>query len=104
MDKLHKLKLFKDLQEVSNRYSQLNIENNEIEDNKNLQELIINYKSNMDTIRKKANFISNYEKISINAFIIFLVLKDIKNIEKIKIEKLSQGILSQIQTLSLISI
>lgn len=181
MDKLHKLKLFKDLQEVSNRYSQLNIENNEIEDNKNLQELIINYKSNMDTIRKRANFISKqtredakdsslkdiyiaglelnkfasekyneiiessidiestpvkavllatldelllinqsiknkeylkdkatyfyiYEKISINAFIIFLVLKDIKNIEKIKIEKLSQGILSQIQTLSLISI
>lgn len=180
MNKLYEIKLFKDLQEVSNKYINLNLKDNEINDNKKIQELINNYKSNMDSIKKRANLISKqtregtkdstlkdiylaglelnafasnkyneimisnmdiestpvkavllttldelnlinksiknkeyikdknnyfylYEKITINAFMNFLVLKDIESIEKIKIEKLSQAILSQIQTLSLIS-
>ncbi len=175
MNKLYEIKLFKDLQEISNKYINLNLKDNEIDDNKKIQELINNYKSNIDSIKKRANLISKqtregtkdstlkdiylaglelnafasnkyneimisnmdiestpvkavllttldelniknkeyikdknnyfyiYEKITINAFMNFLVLKDIESIEKIKIEKLSQAILSQIQTLSLIS-
>lgn len=180
MNKLYEIKLFKDLKKVSNRYINLNLKSNEINDNKKIQELINNYKSNMDSIKERAHFISKqtrekvkgsklkdiylaglelnsfasekyneimvsnmdiestpakavllttldeldlinksiknkdyikdkstyfyiYEKITINAFMNFLALKDFESIEKIKIEKLSQGILSQIQTLSLIS-
>lgn len=181
MNKLYEIKLFKDLQEVSNKYVNLNLKSNEIDDNKKIQELINNYKFNIDSIKERANFISKqtrekskdsklkdiylsalelnsfaaekyneimisnmdiestpvkavllttldeldlinksiknkeyikdrntyfyiYEKITINAFMNFLILKDFDSIEKIKIEKLSQAILSQIQTLSLISI
>ncbi len=52
--------------------------------------------------KDKLSYFYIYEKIIINAFLIFLALKDM-NINKNKIESLSQGILSQIQCLSLIS-
>ena len=52
--------------------------------------------------KDKLSYLYIYEKIVINAFLNFLVLKDM-NIDKNKIESLSQAILSQIQCLSLIS-
>ena len=58
---------------------------------------------NKEYIKDRNTYFYIYEKITINAFMNFLVLKDIESIEKVKIEKLSQAILSQIQTLSLIS-
>ena len=58
MNKLYEIKLFKDLQEISNKYVNLNLKDNEIDDNKKIQELINNYKSNIDSIKKRANFIS----------------------------------------------
>ena len=58
MNKLHEIKLFKDLKEVSSRYINLNLKSNEIDDNKKIQELINNYKSNMDSIKERAHFIS----------------------------------------------
>ncbi|MDU4934619.1 MAG: hypothetical protein E6X43_04735 [Peptostreptococcaceae bacterium] len=182
MNKLESLKLFKDLNEVSNKYQYLNIENNklEVENNKALQETIYKYKSDINKIKSRANFISKqtreqaksssskeiystilqlnnfakdsltkvssyefniksiciksvllttvnelmlinnsirnkeflsdknlyfyiYEKITINALLNFLVLKDI-NLDSKVITILSQAILSQIQTLSLISL
>lgn len=50
----------------------------------------------------KFNYFYMYEKVVINAFLTFLAIKDL-DINKEKIEVLSQGILSQIQCLSLIS-
>ena len=72
--------------------------------NTTVEELIlinnsIKYK---EFLRDKFSYFYIYEKIAINAFINFLVLKDM-NIDKDKIESLSQAILSQIQCLSLIS-
>lgn len=181
MNKLQNIKLFKDLNEASYKYINLNLKDSEIDDNKKIQELICKNKSNIDNIKKRINFISKetlekakhsnlneiylasielnrfasnkyneiiksnidiestpvkvvllttieeldlinksiknkeyikdkntyfyiYDKTIINAFVNFLVLKDFESVEKTKIEKLSQAILSQIQTLSLISI
>jgi len=53
-------------------------------------------------LKDKFSYFYIYEKIVINAFLNFLVLKDM-NVDKNKIESLSQAILSQIQCLSLIS-
>ncbi|MEG1310985.1 MAG: hypothetical protein RSD47_03155 [Romboutsia sp.] len=182
MKKLESIKLFQDLQQVSNKYKSLEFKNNakEIEDNKKLTSLIKFYQSNINQIKERANFISIqareelknsnyndiykmllqlnnfandnykilkssnmdieststkavilttidelmlinnsirnkeylldkntyfyiYEKITINSFMIFLALKDM-DIEKLKIDNLSQAILSQIQILSFISI
>lgn len=181
MDKLKNIKLFNDLNKVSEKYSSLpNLtEENDIKDNNKLQQLILNYRNSMNDIKNRANLISKqsrdlaknsnskqvfdtiielnnfamdkynnilnnkenteslpvqavlnttieelvlinnsikykeflkdkfsyfyiYEKIVINAFLNFLVLKDM-DIDKNKIENLSQAVLSQIQCLSLIS-
>lgn len=181
MDKLKNIKLFNDLNKVSEKYSSLpNLtEENDIKDNNKLQQLILNYRNSINDIKNRANLISKqsrdiaknsntkqvfdtiidlnnfamdkynnilnneeineslpvqavinstveelilinnsirykeflkdkfsyfyiYEKIVINAFLNFLVLKDM-NIDKNKINSLSQAILSQIQCLSLIS-
>lgn len=181
MDKLKNIKLFNDLNKVSEKYSSLpNLtEENDISDNNKLQQIILNYRNSMNDIKNRANLISKqsrdlaknsnskqvfdtiielnnfamdkynnilnnkenteslpvqavlnttieelvlinnsikykeflkdkfsyfyiYEKIVINAFLNFLVLKDM-DIDKNKIENLSQAVLSQIQCLSLIS-
>lgn len=181
MDKLKNIKLFNDLNKVSEKYSSLpNLtEENDIKDNNKLQQLILNYRNSINDIKNRANLISKqsrdlaknsnskqvfdtiielnnfamdkynnilnnkenteslpvqavlnttieelvlinnsikykeflkdkfsyfyiYEKIVINAFLNFLVLKDM-DIDKNKIENLSQALLSQIQCLSLIS-
>ena len=181
MDKLKNIKLFNDLNKVSEKYSSLpNLtEENDIKDNNKLQQLILNYRNSINDIKNRANLISKqsrdlaknsnskqlfdtiielnnfamdkynnilnnkenteslpvqavlnttieelvlinnsikykeflkdkfsyfyiYEKIVINAFLNFLVLKDM-DIDKNKIENLSQAVLSQIQCLSLIS-
>lgn len=72
--------------------------------NSTVEELIlinnsIRYK---EFLKDKFSYFYIYEKIVINAFLNFLVLKDM-NIDKNKINSLSQAILSQIQCLSLIS-
>lgn len=182
MNKLESIKLFNDLQQVSKKYSNLELKNNEkeLEDNKKFNSLIQFYKSNINQIKERAHLISKetkeelknsnskdiyktliqlnnfasekykslslsnmdlesttvkavmlttideliiinesiknrdyikdkntyfyiYEKIIINSFMTFLALKDM-NIEKNKIDNLSQAILSQIQTLSFISL
>lgn len=181
MDKLKNIKLFNDLNKVSEKYSSLpNLtEENDIKDNNKLQQLMLNYRNSINDIKNRANLISKqsrdlaknsnskqvfdtiielnnfamdkynnilnnkenteslpvqavlnttieelvlinnsikykeflkdkfsyfyiYEKIVINAFLNFLVLKDM-DIDKNKIENLSQALLSQIQCLSLIS-
>ena len=53
-------------------------------------------------LKDKFSYFYIYEKIVMNSFLNLLVLKDM-NIDKSKIEYLSQAILSQIQCLSLIS-
>lgn len=53
-------------------------------------------------LKDKFSYFYIYEKIVINSFLNFLVLKDM-DVDKNKIESLSQAILSQIQCLSLIS-
>lgn len=182
MNKLESIKLFNDLQQVSKKYSNLELKNTEkeLEDNKKFNSLIQFYKSNINQIKERAHFISKqtreelknsnskdiyetliqlnnfasdkykslnlsdmdiesttvkaimlttideltlinesiknkdylkdknayfyiYEKIIINSFMTFLALKDM-DIEKTKIDNLSQAILSQIQTLSFISL
>ena len=181
MNRLESIKLFQDIQLVSEKYKHLEIENNESESefevNLKLQSLIQFYKSKIDELKSRVNFISRqtrdelknsnskdiykaaidlnnfsrqkyntlkesnisstsinliiqptidelilindsirnkdylknkntyfyiYEKIVINAFMIFLALKDM-DIKQDNIHNLSQGILSQIQTLSVIS-
>ena len=179
MNKLESIKLFQDIQLVSEKYKHLELENNksELEVNLKLQSLIQFYKSKIDELKSRANFISRqtrdelknsnskdiykasidlnnfahqkynalkesnidsiainlmiqptidelilvndsirnkdylknkntyfyiYEKIVTNAFMIFLALKDM-DMEQDNIHNLSQGILSQIQTLSIIS-
>ncbi|MGL5313466.1 MAG: hypothetical protein ACRC92_09480 [Peptostreptococcaceae bacterium] len=57
---------------------------------------------NKDYLKDKNTYFYIYEKITINSFAIFLALKDME-IEKEKINSFSQAILSQIQTLSIIS-
>ena len=182
MQKLESIKLFRDLQDVPSKYKSLELRNNttEVEANKKLQELILTYKSQLQQIKERSNFISRqireqaqshsskniyttivqlnslakdkcdyikssdmefehtcvkavllstvdelslvndsirnkefindkhtyfyiYEKVVINCFMNFLALKDM-GIQISKIEALSQAVLSQIQTLSLISI
>lgn len=73
--------------------------------NATVEELIlinnsIKYK---EFLEDKFSYFYIYEKTVINAFLNFLVLKNM-DVDKNKIEYLSQGILSQIQCLSLISI
>lgn len=181
MNKLESLKLFQDLQLISTKYTTLKLKDNdkEVEDNRKLNSLLEFYKSNINQIKERSNFVSKqtrdelknsnskdiykatidfnnfanekynfikssdmgiesttvkavmlstvdelvlinksiqnkeylkdkntyfyiYEKIVINAFMTFLALKDM-NIETEKINNLSQAILSQIQTLSIIS-
>ncbi|MEG2788968.1 MAG: hypothetical protein RR942_14235, partial [Romboutsia sp.] len=58
---------------------------------------------NKEYLLDKNTYFYIYEKITINSFMIFLALKDM-DIEKLKIDNLSQAILSQIQILSFISI
>lgn len=53
-------------------------------------------------LKDKISYFYIYEKIVMNAFLNFLVLKNM-DIDKNKIESLSQAILSQIQCLSLLS-
>lgn len=53
-------------------------------------------------LKDKFSYFYIYEKIVINSFLNFLVLKDM-DVDKNKIESLSQAVLSQIQCLSLIS-
>lgn len=182
MQKLESIKLFTDLQNVSVKYKTLELRNNtsEVEANKKMQELILTYKSQLQQIKERSNFISKqireqaqdhnskdiyttivqlnslskdkcnylknsdmefehtcvkavllstvdelslvsdsirnkeflkdkhayfyiYEKVIINCFMNFLALKDM-GIQISKVEALSQAVLSQIQTLSLISI
>ena len=72
--------------------------------NTTIEELVlinnsIKYK---EFLKDKFSYFYIYEKIVINAFLNFLVLKDM-DIDKNKIENLSQAVLSQIQCLSLIS-
>ncbi|MGL4913621.1 MAG: hypothetical protein ACRC3Y_14455 [Romboutsia sp.] len=57
---------------------------------------------NKEYLKDKNTYFYIYEKIVINAFMTFLALKDM-DIETEKRNSLSQGILSQIQTLSIIS-
>lgn len=182
MQKLESIKLFKDLQDVGSKYKSLELRNSttEVEANQKMQELILTYKSQLQQIKERSNFISRqireqaqdhnskdiyttivqlnslskdkcnylknsdmefehtcvkavllstidelslvnesirnkeflidkntyfyiYEKVIINCFMNFLALKDM-GIQISKIEALSQAVLSQIQTLSLISI
>lgn len=60
MNKLESLKLFKELQLVSEKYRNLTLKDdeNEITDNNKLNSLLIHYKSKLDDIRKRSNFIS----------------------------------------------
>ena len=64
--------------------------------------LISNSIKYKEFLNDKFSYFYIYEKIIMNAFLNFLVLKDM-DIDKNKIESLSQAILSQIQCLSLIS-
>ena len=58
--------------------------------------------SNKDFLQDKFTYFYIYEKVAINSFLTFLAIRDLE-VNKEKIEALSQGILSQIQCLSLIS-
>ncbi|MGL5507958.1 MAG: hypothetical protein ACRDB0_08665, partial [Paraclostridium sp.] len=60
MQKLESIKLFTDLQNVSVKYKTLELRNNtsEIEANKKMQELILTYKSQLQQIKERSNFIS----------------------------------------------
>ena len=60
MNKLESLKLFKELQLVSEKYRNLTLrdEENEISDNNKLNSILIHYQSKLDDIRKRSNFIS----------------------------------------------
>ena len=57
---------------------------------------------NKDFLSDKCNYFSIYENVIINGFINLLVLKDM-GVQISKLEALSQAVISQIQTLSLIS-
>ena len=57
---------------------------------------------NKDFLSDKCNYFSIYENVIINSFINLLVLKDM-GVQISKLEALSQAVISQIQTLSLIS-
>lgn len=57
---------------------------------------------NKDFLNDKCNYFSIYENVIINSFINLLVLKDM-GVQISKLEALSQAVISQIQTLSLIS-
>jgi hypothetical protein len=181
MNNLESLKLFQDLQLVSTKYTTLKLKDTEkeLQDNKKLNSLLEFYKSSIDEIKEKSNFVSKqtrdelrnasckdiykalidlnnlaydkylfvknsaidiesttikavmlstvdelilinksiknkeyledkntylyiYEKILVNSFMTFLALKDM-DIENEKRNNLSQAILSQIKTLSIIS-
>ncbi len=60
MDKLKSIKLFNDLNKVSLKYSSLPnlVEKNDIQDNNKLQQLILNYRNNIDDVKNRANLIS----------------------------------------------
>lgn len=182
MHKLESIKLFRDLQDISLKYNdlELNISKNEFNANKKMQELILNYRSQIKQIKEKYNSISTkireqsqsnnssdtyntiikltnlskdkcnyiknsdmnfehicvksmllktvdeislisdsirnkdfledehayfyiYEEFIMNCFINLFILKDM-GIQISKMEALSQAVISQIQTLSLISI
>ena len=64
--------------------------------------LISNSIKYKEFLKDKFSYFYIYEKIVMNAFLNFLVLKNM-DIDKNKIESLSQAILSQIQCLSLLS-
>lgn len=181
MKNLESLKLFQDLQLVSTKYTTLKLKDTEreLQDNKKLSSLLEFYKSSIDQIKEKSNFVLKqtmyelrnessediykilidlnnfaydkylfiknsgidiesttvnailfstvdelilinrsiekkeyledkntyfyiYEKILVNSFMTFLALKDM-DIENEKRNNLSQAILSQIKTLSIIS-
>jgi hypothetical protein len=181
MKNLESLKLFQDLQLVSTKYTTLKLKDTEeeLQDNKKLNSLLEFYKSSIDNIKEKSNFVLEqtiyelrnessediykilidlnnfaydkylfiknsaidiesttvnavmfstvdelilinrsiekkeyledkntyfyiYEKILVNSFMTFLALKDM-DIENEKRNNLSQAILSQIKTLSIIS-
>ena len=57
---------------------------------------------NKDFLNDKCNYFSIYENVIIDSFINLLVLKDM-GVQISKLEALSQAVISQIQTLSLIS-
>lgn len=57
---------------------------------------------NKDFLSDKCNYFSIYENVIIDSFINLLVLKDM-GVQISKLEALSQAVISQIQTLSLIS-
>ena len=57
---------------------------------------------NKDFLSDKCNYFSIYENVIINSFINLLVLKDM-GVQISKLEAISQAVISQIQTLSLIS-
>lgn len=58
MNKLHSLKLFKDIQSVSTNYNHYQLNDNDIDDNKKLNYLLQFYKSKIDEIKKRSNLIS----------------------------------------------
>lgn len=96
LDKYKTLKLDAiNIDDLSLRYILLNT----------LDELILINESirNKDFLNDKNTYFYIYEKIVVNGFLNFLVLKDI-NLDSSIIECLSQGILSQIQSLSLVSL
>ena len=57
---------------------------------------------NKDFLSDKCNYFSIYENVIIDSFINLLVLKDM-GVQISKLEAISQAVISQIQTLSLIS-
>lgn len=57
---------------------------------------------NKDFLNDKCNYFSIYENVIIDSFINLLVLKDM-GVQISKLEAISQAVISQIQTLSLIS-
>ncbi len=60
MNNLEKLKLFKDIQSVNDKYKRLDISNceNDLEYNKKLQTLIPLYKNKVDDIKNRCRFLS----------------------------------------------
>ena len=64
--------------------------------------LVIESVMNKDYLNDKCNYFSIYENVIMDSFINLLVLKDM-GVQISKLEALSQAVISQIQTLSLIS-
>jgi hypothetical protein len=84
MNKLESLKLFQNLQLISTKYTHLELKDNdkEIEDNRKLNSLLQFYKSNINQIKEKSQFISNqtiYELKNFSSKDTYKTLIDLNN-------------------------